>query len=113
MEMLPEICQYLDAGSYKQESDKEILRMEVETLYLLATRAGREGRRVVKDGGTYAVIRELHLKIEEEGVRGWCERLVDVLMADEEVGGGGDLEGKGAGVVEEVEDEDDEIVPIF
>jgi hypothetical protein len=87
----------------------------------------------MREGGVYIVVRELHLGWEDEGVRGACERLVEVLMGDEEgerVGGGNEIknkEGRDAGgvgeggkmvtqadvVVEEDEDEDDEIVPIF
>ena len=132
MEALPEECQFL-AEDHVQEKDVEVLKIHLETLYLLATRGGVEGRRLVKEGGTYPVIRELHLQIEDEGVRRGCERLVDVLMGNEAEGGSherarkagaGDRVNKGLGDgdvgrmvtqadVEEVEDEDNEIVPIF
>lgn len=112
----------------------EILKIHLETLFLLATRGGVEGRRLIREGGTYPVVRELHLDVEEEGVRRGCERLVDVVMGDEAVGGSHEKIGA-AGVertgkqedgpigdggrmvtqadVEEDDDEDNEIVPIF
>lgn len=135
MEALPEECQFL-TEDHVQEKDVEVLKIHLETLYLLSTRGGMEGRRLVKAGGTYPVIRELHLQVEDEGVRRDCERLVDVLMGDEAEGGSHERAGKsGAGgrvykevgggdvgrmvtqadIEEEVEeeDEDNEIVPIF
>ncbi|MCJ1460173.1 hypothetical protein MMC28_010552 [Mycoblastus sanguinarius] len=130
MEQLPEECQYLD-GSHMQERDVEILKTHLETLFLLSTRGGSVGRGLVKEAGTYPVIRELHLHVEDEGVRGACERLVDVLMGEEAgveghstgfegrraVEGAKGGEGEGRMVtqkdVQEEEDEDNEIVPIF
>ena len=86
MDALPEVCQYL-GNEHVQEKDVMILKIHLETLFLLSTRGGGEGARLVKEGGTYPVIRELHLDIEDEGVRRGCERLVDVLMGEEAVGG--------------------------
>lgn len=131
MDCLPEECQYL-TEEHQQERDLEILKIHLETLWLLATRGGVEGRRLVKDGGTYLVIRELHLQIEDESVREGCERIVDVIIGDEVLGGSHekldarakhgaikDVDAQGGGKmitladVEEDEDEDDAIVPIF
>lgn len=137
MDSLPEVCQYL-GEEHVQEKDVKILKVHLETLFLLSTRGGVAGARLVKESGTYPVVRELHLEVEDEGVRRGCERLVDVLMGDEAVGRsheavGGVTGGKvgnvrpedvggGAGRMvtqvmdgdgEEEEDEDDEIVPIF
>lgn len=150
MDSLPEVCQYL-GGEHVQEKDVKILKIHLETVFLLSTRGRVEGARLVKESGTYPVIRELHLDVEDEGVRRGCERLVDVLMGDEAVGGSHeDVDGKrignvqgvgdarpedaGGGVgrmvtedrngngesgrmvtqaIDEDEDEDDEIVPIF
>ena len=86
MDSLPEICQYL-GNEHVQEKDMQILKTHLETLFLLSTRGGRDGARLVKESGTYPVVRELHLDVEDEGVRRACERLVDVLMGDEAVGG--------------------------
>ncbi len=138
MNSLPEVCQYL-GSEHVQEKDVRILKIHLETLFLLSTRGGAEGARLVKESGTYPVIRELHLDVEDEGVRRGCERLVDVLMGDEAVGGshegvgqkrdGNDVghvrpEDMGGGVgrmvtqvkddeEEDEDDDDDEIVPIF
>lgn len=131
MEALPEECQYL-APEHQQEKDIEILKIHIETLFLLATRGGIEGRRLVSEGGTYPVVRELHLDVEDEAVRRGCERLVDVIMGDEAVGGSHEKIGVGAheeaqkqssqdvgrmvtqaDVEEEDDDEDNQIVPIF
>ena len=86
MDSLPEVCQYL-GDEHVQEKDVKILKIHLETLFLVSTRSGVEGARLVKESGTYPVIRELHLDVEDEGVRRGCERLVDVLMGDEAVGG--------------------------
>ena len=86
MDCLPEVCQYL-GDEHVQEKDVQILKTHLETLFLLSTRGGLDGTRLVKESGTYPVIRELHLDVEDEGVRRGCERLVDVLMGDEAVGG--------------------------
>ena len=127
MDALPEECQYLTA-EHVQESDLEILKTHLETLWLLATRGGTEGKRLVKERGTYPVIRELHLQFEDESVRRGCERIVDVIMGDVVPGGshGNDDEHERKLVkdrlaagdekkaeVEEDEDEDNAIVPIF
>ena len=63
-------------------------------------RKGKEGTRIVKEAGTYFVVRELHLEVEDEGVREGCERLVDVLMGDDDEGG----ERKGDERVKDLED---------
>ena len=86
MDSLPEVCQYL-GNEHVQEKDVQILKTHVETLFLLSTRGGLDGTRLVKESGTYPLIRELHLDVEDEGVRRACERLVDVLMGDDAVGG--------------------------
>lgn len=133
MDCLPEECQYL-TEEHQQERDLRILKTHLETLWLLATRGGVEGRRLVKDGGTYPVIRELHLQIDDEGVRRGCERIVDVIMGDEVPGGSHEkvdgraqqgaienLDAQEAGKMvtqadvaeDEDEDEDEAIVPIF
>lgn len=38
----------------------------------------------MRESGVYVVIRRLHEQIEDEDVRGLVERLVNVLMRDEE-----------------------------
>ncbi|KAL9098442.1 MAG: hypothetical protein Q9163_005894, partial [Psora crenata] len=117
MELLPEECQLLPP-SHRQEQDTEVLKLELETLYLLAARGGREGRKVMRDNGTYVVIRELHLQLEHEAIRGWCEKIVDLLLGEEikghgeiEVGHSRDREGRVTELADE--DDDNEVVPIF
>ncbi len=131
MDCLPEECQYL-TEEHQQERDLKVLKIHLETLWLLATRGGVEGRRLVKDGGTYPVIRELHLQIDDDGVRRGCERIVDVIMDDAVPGGShedvngsakhgaigtGDPQEGGKMItqadVEEPEDDDNAIVPMF
>ena len=129
MNALPEECQYL-TEDHRQEKDQEILKTHLETLLLLATRGGSIGRELVQKGGTYPIIRELHLQADDsEAVRRGCERLVDVIMSEEEGNENGNVvrrkgsDGGEAGRmvtqddVEDIEDdeddEDDEIVPIF
>lgn len=38
----------------------------------------------MRKSGVYMVIRRLHEEVEDEGVKGLVERLVNVLMRDEE-----------------------------
>ena len=66
----------------KREPNSNILVRHLETLLLLTTT--REERQKLRDAGCYIVIRELHLAVENEGVREGCDRLVQVLMRDEE-----------------------------
>lgn len=127
MDQLPEECQYLPP-EHRQEQDVKVVRLLVEVLYLLAARGGGQGRKAMRDGGVYVVVRESHLEYAEregeeaEGVRGWCEKVVDLLMGEEGDGKGvshgakaaGDVDGgKVIGEIEEENDADDEIVPIF
>ncbi len=65
-----------------RDSDPAIIQTHVETLMLLTTtRQGRDMLRAIK---LYPIIRETHLHVENEEVREVCERLVQVLMRDEE-----------------------------
>ena len=131
MDTLPEECQYL-TDQHVQEIDVEIVKIHLETLWLLATRGGVAGKRIVKEKGTYIVVRELHLSMEDEGVRRGCERIVDTIMGDEIDGLGvtgtsgqgkivGEQEDESGGRMvtqeepdgEEDDSEDDKIVPIF
>jgi hypothetical protein len=78
--MLPDL--QLLPPDKKRDSDPTIIQTHVETLMLLTTT--RHGRDVLRDIKVYPIIRETHLQIEDEGVREACERLVQVLMRDEE-----------------------------
>ena len=78
--MLPEL--QLLPEDKKRESDWAILQTHVETLMLLTTT--RPGRDVLREISVYPIVRETHLQVENDGVREACERLVQVLMRDEE-----------------------------
>jgi hypothetical protein len=65
-----------------RDSDPEIIKAHVETLTLLTN--SREGRDIMRRIKVYPVVRETHLAVEDDGVREACERLVQVLMRDEE-----------------------------
>lgn len=89
-----------------RDSDVQTVRTHLETLLLLTTT--RTGREALRAAGVYAVVRETHAAVEDEGVREVAERVVQVLMRDEEDGDAGD--GRG-GVVQESDEE--KIVEIF
>ncbi|TKA41675.1 hypothetical protein B0A55_13630, partial [Friedmanniomyces simplex] len=98
-------CQLLPPDK-QREREADILATHLDTLLLLTTsRAGRERLRGVK---CYPIVRELHLQVEDEGVREGCDRLVQVLMRDEE---GEEGEAEADAVVprvQEVEEEEEE-----
>lgn len=78
---LPEDLQLLGKDK-RRDSDAGNIQTHVETLMLLTTT--RIGRDILRANGVYYVIRECHLAVEDDGVREACERLVQVLMRDEE-----------------------------
>jgi hypothetical protein len=80
LSMLPDL-QLLDPDKAR-DSDHTIIQTHVETLMLLTTT--REGRDLMREIKVYPIIRELHLQVDNDGVREACERLVQVLMRDEE-----------------------------
>jgi hypothetical protein len=84
--MLPDL--QLLPPDKKRDSDNEILATHLETLLLLTTT--REGRDKMRQVQVYPIIRECHLHVEDDDVREGCDRLVQVLMRDEE--GDGDTE---------------------
>ncbi|KAH0844982.1 hypothetical protein AYO21_04094 [Fonsecaea monophora] len=65
-----------------RDSDNDILTTHLETLLLLTTT--KEGREKLRQVQVYPLIRETHTHVEDEGVREACDRLVQVLMRDEE-----------------------------
>lgn len=95
----------------KREPDNDILQTHLETLLLLTTT--REGRDLMRNVKVYPIVRETHLNSESEDVQEACDRLVQVLLRDEEG------EGEDAPKVEEVkalepeEDEEEQIVDVF
>lgn len=97
MDMLPDL--QLLPPDKKRDSDVSNIQTHVETLALLTTtRPGRDHLRAIK---VYPVIRETHARVDNEGVKEACDRLVQVLMRDEEG------EGKEMPKFEELQDDDD------
>jgi len=80
LNMLPDL--QLLPPDKRRDPDPTIIQTHVETLMLLTTT--RYGRDILREIKVYPVIRETHLHTEDEGVREACERLVQVLMRDEE-----------------------------
>lgn len=79
MAMLPDL--QLLPPDKQRDADPYIVQTHVETLTLLTTT--REGRHLMRSVSVYPIIRETHLRVDDEGVREACERLVQVLMRDE------------------------------
>jgi hypothetical protein len=79
MGMLPDL--QLLPPDKQRDPDHNIVQTHVETLTLLTTT--REGRELMRSVNVYPIIRETHLRVDDEGVREACERLVQVLMRDE------------------------------
>jgi hypothetical protein len=100
MAMLPEL--QLLPPDKQRDSDPNIVQIHVETLTLLTTT--REGRELLRSISVYPIIRETHLRVDDEGVREACERLVQVLMRDEAE--------PGAEAGAEENDDDDRIVEV-
>jgi len=103
MDFLPDL--QLLPPDKKREPDSHIIQTHIETLTLLTTT--REGRELMRAVKVYPIIRETHLKVDDEDVREACERIVQVLMRDE--ADHKELEG---GEAEVAEDEDDKIVEV-
>lgn len=80
MSKLPEDLQLLPPTK-KRDPEVDILTTHVESVLLLAT--ARSGREALRGNGVYPVLREAHLAVEDEGFRDAVDRVVQVLMADE------------------------------
>ena len=89
----------------KRDPDRTVVQTHVETLTLLTTT--REGRELMREVNVYPIIRETHARVDDEGVREACDRLVQVLMRDEE----DEMEKEGSRVVE-VESEEDQLLEV-
>ncbi|OJJ45536.1 hypothetical protein ASPZODRAFT_120023 [Penicilliopsis zonata CBS 506.65] len=66
----------------KRDSDNTIIVTHLETLLLLTST--REGRDKMREISVYPIIRECHLNVDDEEVKEACDRLVQVIMRDEE-----------------------------
>ncbi|KAJ3516415.1 hypothetical protein NM208_g14845 [Fusarium decemcellulare] len=109
MDMLPDL--QLLPPDKKRDPDHKNIQTHVETLTLLTTT--REGRDLMRRVKVYPVIRETHLRVEDEGVQEACERLVQVLARDEADEVATESTTGGAnGRVQEMDDEDDQLVEV-
>ncbi|KIX02530.1 uncharacterized protein Z518_08471 [Rhinocladiella mackenziei CBS 650.93] len=97
--MLPDL--QLLPSDKARDSDNEILVTHLETLLLLSTT--REGRDKLRNVQVYPLVRETHLHVEDENVKEACDRLVQVIMREEEE----------APKVTEMDDDDEKIEEIF
>ncbi|KAJ5961100.1 uncharacterized protein N7479_008250 [Penicillium vulpinum] len=79
-DMLPDL--QLLPPDKQRDSDTTIITTHLETLLLLTTT--RDGREKMRAVGVYPLIRETHMHVEDENVTEACDRLVQVLMRDEE-----------------------------
>jgi len=95
----------------EREKDMEIIKTHLETLLLLTTT--REGRDLMREVKVYPIVREIHQHVENEEVREGCDRLVQVLMRDEEHEAGEDGEAQKVEELAQEEDEDEQIVDIL
>ncbi|PHH60005.1 hypothetical protein CDD81_2209 [Ophiocordyceps australis] len=77
--MLPDL--QLLPPDKRRDSDPMILQTHLETLTLLTTTL--HGRHVLRRIKAYPIIRETHLRVDDQGVMDACDRLVQVLMRDE------------------------------
>jgi Domain of unknown function (DUF383)/Domain of unknown function (DUF384) len=100
MAMLPDL--QLLPPDKQRDPDHNIIQSHVETLTLLTTT--REGRDLMRNISVYPIIRETHLRTDNENVQDACDRLVQVLMADEEEAA--------AGARGEEEEDDERIVEV-
>ncbi|KAK4570347.1 Protein hgh1 [Recurvomyces mirabilis] len=100
-------CQLLDPDK-EREKQSDIIGTHLDSLLLLTTE--KESRDHLRKVKVYPIVRELHLQVEDEDVRESCDRLVQVLMRDEE-GEGKEVEVPKIQEIEE--DEDDQIVEVL
>ncbi|XP_054674468.1 protein HGH1 homolog [Grus americana] len=80
MERLPADLQYLPQDK-RREEEPDIRKMLLEAIMLLT--ATKAGRHVVREKGTYLILRELHRWEREPDVLAACEKLIQVLIGDE------------------------------
>ncbi|KAL8965870.1 MAG: hypothetical protein Q9183_003647, partial [Haloplaca sp. 2 TL-2023] len=106
-ELLPPEMQLL-GPDHQRESDPKVLEQIVESLFLILARGVQEAKAMMKGMGAYAVLRECHAEVEDEGIRESCERCVQLLMGDEAEGAEQAQGGEhGGGRIVEVKDDAD------
>jgi hypothetical protein len=97
-----------------REPENDIILIHLETLLLLTTT--REGRDLMREKKVYPILRELHLWSRDEEVQEACDRVVQIIMRDEE-GEGEDAAAAAASVaptpkLQEIEDDEDDLVEV-
>ncbi|KAJ4153741.1 hypothetical protein LMH87_010215 [Akanthomyces muscarius] len=102
MNMLPDL--QLLPPDKKRDPDNTIIQTHLETLLLLTTT--RLGRDYLREVNIYPVIRETHSRVNDEEVQEACDRLVQLIMRDEE---GEDRDQKR---ITELADNEDEITEV-
>lgn len=107
---LPEELQFLP-DTKKRESDSGIIVTYLECLLLLSST--KEIRQYLRDKSVYSIIKILHSKTDEEEVAEACDRLVQVLMRDDDP----DIQDPdaipgGDNAADDIDSEDDEIVEV-
>lgn len=65
-----------------RDSDNEIIVTHLETLLLLSSTP--KGREKLRNVSVYPIVRETHLHVENDEVKEACDRLVQIIMRDEE-----------------------------
>lgn len=80
---LPDELQLLPADKKRDPVDS-IIGTHLESLLLLCTK--REMRELLREKSVYPLVRELHKSSDSEDVTDLCDRLVQMLMRDEEAG---------------------------
>ena len=126
MDLLPEECQYLTPEEHQPEKDITVLGLLLEALYLVIARGGVEAKKIADGKSVYPVVRELHLRIDDLMVKRAAEKVVDLLMVDEAETAEKDAAGsrrvtgdetvseaRRVTEVQEEEDAENEITPIF
>lgn len=101
---LPEELQLLPEDKKRDPVDT-IISTHLESLLLLCTT--REMRELLREKSVYPLVRELHKNHDSEQVTDLCDRLVQMLMRDEESKDAMDVDEE-----EEEDDDDDKVVEI-
>ncbi|KAK6454939.1 protein HGH1 [Scheffersomyces xylosifermentans] len=103
---LPEELQLLPSDK-KRDPLNTIICVHLESLLLLCTT--RPLREYLREKSVYALIKELHKAVEDEGVADLCDRLVQMLQRDEAPEGQDENDED----MEDSDEEDDKIVEIL
>lgn len=110
-DMLPDL--QLLPPDKTRDSDHTIITTHLETLMLLTTT--REGRDKLRAVQVYPIIRECHLHVDHDEVREACDRLVQVLMREEEGEQSAESKALANAIAEQREqlDEDEQLVEVL